>query len=102
MSDGTLAEYFGAELTYHRALMCSPIYSPARSSDFSVISFGGSRLADARALRLIAWTCIVFHSSSGVLELYAYAHGASVAIVGNVVARAIIVGIFAYLSKDQT
>jgi hypothetical protein len=68
----------------------------------SVLSFGGSRLADARALRLVAWTCIVFHASSGVLELYAYAHGASVAIVGNVVARAIIVGIFAYLSKDQT
>jgi hypothetical protein len=69
---------------------------------FSVLSFGGSRLTDARALRLIAWTCIVFHASSGVLELYAYAHGASVAILGNVVARAIIVGIFAYLSKDQT
>ena len=33
---------------------------------------------------------IVFHASSGVLELYAYAHGASVAIVGNLVARAII------------
>jgi hypothetical protein len=45
---------------------------------------------------------MVFHASSGILELYAYAHGASVAIVGNVVARAIIVGIFAYLSKDQT
>jgi hypothetical protein len=52
---------------------------------FSVLSFGGSRLTDARTLRLVA-----------------DAHGASVTIVGNVVARAIIVGIFAYLSKDQT
>src|ERR1700692_3749427 len=68
---------------------------------FSVLSFGGSRLTDARALRLIAWTCIVFHASSGVLELYAYAHGASVAIVGNLVARAIIAGLFAYLARDQ-
>jgi hypothetical protein len=46
---------------------------------FSVLSFGGSGLTDARALRLVVWTCIVFHASSGVLELYAYAQGASVA-----------------------
>ena len=68
---------------------------------FSVLSFGGSRLTDLRALRLVAWTCIVFHASSSVLELYAYAHGASVAIVGNLVARAIIVGLFVYLTRDQ-
>jgi hypothetical protein len=67
----------------------------------SVLSFGGSGLVDARALRLVVWTCIVFHASSGVLEVYAYAHGASVAIVGNVAARAVIVGIFAYLSRDE-
>jgi len=68
---------------------------------FAVLSFGGSRLTDFRTLRLIAWTCIVFHGSSGVLEAYAYAHGASVAILGNVVARAVIVGLLAYLSRDQ-
>jgi hypothetical protein len=67
----------------------------------SVLSFGGIGLVDARALRLVVWTCIVFHASSGVLEVYAYAHGASVAIVGNVAARAVIVGIFAYLSRDE-
>jgi hypothetical protein len=68
---------------------------------FSVLSFGGSGLTDARALRLVVWTCIVFHASSGVLEVYAYAQGASVAIVGNVAARAVIVGIFVYLSRDE-
>jgi hypothetical protein len=67
----------------------------------AVLSFGGSRLTDSRALRLIAWSCIAFHGSSGVLEVYAYARGASVAILGNVVARAVIVGLFAYLSRDQ-
>ena len=51
----------------------------------AVLSFGGSRLTDSRALRLIAWSCIAFHGSSGVLEVYAYARGASVAILGNVV-----------------
>jgi hypothetical protein len=65
----------------------------------AVLSFGGSRLTDMRALRLVAWTCIAFHGSSGVLELYAYAEGGSVAILGNVVARAVIVGLFAGLSR---
>jgi hypothetical protein len=68
---------------------------------FSVLSFGGSRLTDTRALRLVVWTCIVFHASSGILQVYAYVQGASVAILGNVAARAVIVGIFAYLSRDR-
>ena len=65
----------------------------------AVLSFGGSRLSDARALRLIAWSCIAFHGSSGVLEMVAYAQGASTAILGNAVARAVIVGLFAWLSR---
>jgi hypothetical protein len=67
----------------------------------AVLSFGGSRLTDTRALRLVVWTCIAFHGSTGLLELYAYAEGASVAILGNVVARAVVVGLFAYLSRDR-
>jgi hypothetical protein len=65
----------------------------------AVLSFGGSRLSDARALRLIAWSCIAFHGSSGVLEVVAYARGASIAILANVVARVVIVGLFAWLSR---
>src|SRR5260370_28519795 len=49
---------------------------------FAVLSFGGSRLTDSRALRLIVWSCIALHASSGVLEVYAYVQGASVAIFG--------------------
>ena len=65
----------------------------------AVLSFGGSRLSDVRALRLIAWSCIAFHGSSGVLETVAYAQGASAAILANVLARAVIVGLFAWLSR---
>ena len=65
----------------------------------AVLSFGGSRLSDAHALRLIAWSCIAFHGSSGVLEVVAYAQGASAAILANVVARIVIVGLFAWLSR---
>ena len=68
---------------------------------FSILSFGGSRLTDPRALRLIVWSCIAFHGASGVLEIYAYAQGMSVAILGNVAARAVIIALFAYLARDQ-
>ena len=67
----------------------------------AVLSFGGSRVIDPRALRLIVWTLIAFHGSSGILEIYAYARGGNVAILGNVAARAAMVGLFAYLSRDQ-
>ena len=67
---------------------------------FSVLSFGGSRLTDVRALRVVVWSCIVFHTSSGVLALYADGHGANVAVLGNVLARAIIVGLLAYLARN--
>ena len=66
---------------------------------FAVLSFGGSRLIDPQALRLVAWSCIAFHASSGVLEVYAYAQGTNVLVLGNVVARIIIVALFAYLSR---
>jgi hypothetical protein len=65
----------------------------------AVLSFGASRVMDSRALRLIVWSLIAFHGSSGVLEVYAYLRGADVAIIGNVVARAIIVILFARLSR---
>ena len=67
----------------------------------AVLSFGGSRLRDPKALRLIVWSCIAFHGSSGVLELYAYAHGVSVSILGNVAARVVIIVLFACLSRDH-
>ena len=67
----------------------------------AVLSFGGSRLTDAQALRLIAWCCIAFHGSSAVLELYAYAQGGSGAILVNAAARAIIIVLFAWFSRNR-
>ncbi len=67
----------------------------------ATLSFGGSRLTDPRALRLIAWSCIAFHGSSGILEVYACARGANLAILGNVAARVVIIALFAYVSRDR-
>jgi hypothetical protein len=65
----------------------------------AVLSFGGSRVTDSRAIRLIVLSCIVFHGSSGALELYAYAQGAGVVILTNALARVVIVGLFIGLSR---
>lgn len=67
----------------------------------AVLSFGASRLTDRRALRIIVWSFIVFHGSSGVLEIYACAQGVSVKILGNVAARAGIIALFAYFLKRR-
>jgi hypothetical protein len=66
---------------------------------FAVLSFGGSRLNDPQALRLVAWSCIAFHASSGVLALYAYPQNNNGLILVNVAARAVIVALFAFLSR---
>src|SRR5581483_8643490 len=47
---------------------------------FAALSLGGSRLQDSHALRVIAWSCVVFHAASGALELLAYAQGARAAV----------------------
>jgi hypothetical protein len=62
-------------------------------------SLGGSRVTDTRALGIIVWSCIAFHGSSGVLEAYAYFEGVSVAILGNVAARFLVILLFVYLSR---
>jgi hypothetical protein len=66
---------------------------------FAVLSFGGARLTDTRALRLIVWSCIVFHGMSGILETYAWIEGLSVVILGNVVTRLLVIGLFAFAFK---
>jgi hypothetical protein len=67
----------------------------------ATLSFGGSRLTDPRAIRLIVWSCIAFHGSSAILEVYAYARGGRAAILSNVAARVIVVILFVYLSRDR-
>ena len=64
------------------------------------LSFGGARLGDPRALRLVADSCIVFHATSAVLESYAAYQGAgNLALVANVVARLIIIALFVHFSR---
>ncbi|WP_333679790.1 hypothetical protein [Dyella sp.] len=64
------------------------------------LSFGGSRLAEARALRLIAGGCIVFHATSALLEAYAaWRQMGNSLLVANIVARIVIVALFVWFSR---
>jgi hypothetical protein len=66
---------------------------------FAVLSFGGSRITDRRSLKLIAWSCVAFHGVSAVLEAYVAYHRVSRVLIGNIVARFVIIGLFAYFSR---
>jgi hypothetical protein len=62
----------------------------------AALSWGGRSLKDIKALRLVAITCVVFHASSGILEVYAFAKGVSVLIWGNIALRAVAVLLFVF------
>jgi hypothetical protein len=64
------------------------------------LSFGGSRLADPQALRLMAGGCIVFHGTSALLEAYvAWQQVGNPWLVANIVARIVIVALFVWFSR---
>jgi hypothetical protein len=68
----------------------------------AVLSLGGSRLADAAALRLIANTCVVLHAASAALILYAtYGGPVNRIVVLNVIARCVIIVLFLALSRPR-
>ncbi len=67
----------------------------------AAISFGACRFADGLALRTVAWSFIILHGSTALIEIYAYAQGLDALIWGNVVLRVIVVVLFAYFGVYQ-
>lgn len=64
------------------------------------LSFGGSRLGDPQALRLIAGGCIVFHATSALLEAYAvWRQMGNSLLVANIAARIAILALFVWFSR---
>jgi hypothetical protein len=55
------------------------------------LSFYARKLTDAHALRLVSATFIVFHSSTALVELFAFLQGASAALWGNITVRVLVV-----------
>jgi hypothetical protein len=65
----------------------------------AVLSLGAARLADRRALRLVAASLAVFHAASALLELHAgWPVGLNAAIVANITVRVLIVALLVWLA----
>jgi hypothetical protein len=61
-----------------------------------VVSWGARHLTDAKAIRLVAASFIVFHGASALLELWALVNGLSARILANVAVRIVVVTLFTY------
>jgi hypothetical protein len=74
------------------------------SSEFSlaVLSLMGAALTDVKALRAIVLACVVLHTSSALLEIYAYTQGLSAGIWWNVLLRVVVTLLFLYFGFYKT
>lgn len=69
---------------------------------FAALSWFGAHLTDPRSVRATMLACIVFHGTSAVLEAIAWRSHPVAALVANILARLIIVGVFlALLPRRQ-
>ncbi len=60
------------------------------------LSFQSRNIKDKYALKIIIISFIVFHSSTGVLEVYGLLQGTDFKIIGNILLRAVISILFYY------
>jgi hypothetical protein len=61
-----------------------------------VVSWGARHLTDAKAIRLVVSSFIVFHGASALLELWAFMAGLSAGIWANLAVRVVAVTLFTY------
>jgi hypothetical protein len=98
VSPGMIPAVAGIDLD-HASYLIAYLLAGAEAG-LSFLSFGACRLTDARALRLIAWSCIVFHGTSAVLEVYvACGPGAHTVLWFNIAVRIVIIALFAFLAR---
>jgi len=68
----------------------------AAELSIGIVSWGARNLTDAKALRLVVASFVVFHCVSAILEVWAFVNGLSARILANVVLRVVAVTLFAY------
>ena len=64
----------------------------------AVLSIGAAWLADQAAVRLIAWSFVVLHTVSALVEVLALAQGADPLLWGNVAVRVVVAAVFAVVA----
>lgn len=68
----------------------------AAELSLATLSWVGRTLTDVKSLRVIILVCLVFHASSGILEIYAFVQGMTAVIWGNIVLRTVFIFLFTY------
>ncbi|HLP52055.1 MAG TPA: hypothetical protein VK154_14300 [Chitinophagales bacterium] len=60
------------------------------------LSFSSRKITDFVILKHILVTLIIFHASTMVLEIISITNGVSLTLLGNIIARAVIVSLLSY------
>lgn len=92
VAPGAIPSVIGIHLAPESFVIC---YFLA-AAEFSVgfLSIYGTRCRETESIRLLVYTIIVFHASTGVLEIYALTQGIDVRLWGNVALRVIVIALF--------
>ena len=68
----------------------------AAELSIAYLSFSAKKIDDQYSLRVIAATFIVFHAATTILEIYELLQGVGVQIIGNIILRLVVIGLFYY------
>jgi hypothetical protein len=74
----------------------------ASELSLAALCYYGRALKGGEAMKVVIVTCMVFHISSGMVEIYAFARGASIAVLANVLVRVIFSLLFWYYGFYKT
>jgi hypothetical protein len=95
-----IPETVSIKITPNEYLIC--YFLGAAEFAISYLSFFSRKIKDPKVLQLVSSTFIVFHLTTGMLELYAFTQGISIKILGNIVIRIIVSFLFAYYGIYKT
>ncbi|WP_018626306.1 hypothetical protein [Niabella aurantiaca] len=65
------------------------------------LSFQSRKITDAKALRIIVISFIIFHTATGLLEAFGATQGISPKIIANIVLRILIVSLLYYFGLHR-
>lgn len=89
-----IPETINVSITRDGYILC--YFLAAAELGVAYLSFYSRRIKDNYSLRIISTSFIIFHASTGLLEIYAFTQGISSRIVPNIILRVIIVILFYY------
>jgi hypothetical protein len=100
VSPALIPETVNIKITPNEYLIC--YFLGAAEFAIAYLSFFSIKIKDPKVLRLISSTFIVFHITTGILELVAFTQGISIKIIANIVLRIIVSVLFAYYGIYKT